>query len=304
MKLLKQYLANPVSPTAKDMRTYIKGNSAVKLLRHCQMKHTNKAITLAVSLLLSVTALALPKSNPVPGGLVVVDLQSESHSTPDATYLSRKVATVKENGKWYAIVGLSLKTQAGHQEVRLNGKGYSFTVDAKDYPEQHIKLKTRKHIDLSAADLKRHRGEKKKAQAAFKFFDDKVEPDFAFLKPVEGPYSSPFGLKRFFNGEPRNPHSGLDIAAPTGTPIKAPATGKVVLTGNFFFNGNVVYVDHGQGLVSMFCHLNEINVKKGDLLDKGRVLGKVGATGRVTGPHLHWSVSLNNSRIDPMLLLE
>ena len=268
------------------------------------MKQINKAITLAVSLLISVSAMALPKSNPVPGGLVVIDLHSESHSSPDATYLNRKVATVKENGKWYAIVGLSLKTQAGHQEIRMDGKGFSFNVSAKDYPEQHIKLKTRKHIDLSAADLKRHRGEKKKAQAAFKFFDDNTAPDFAFLKPVEGPYSSPFGLKRFFNGEPRNPHSGLDIAAPTGTAIKAPASGKVVLTGNFFFNGNVVYVDHGQGLISMFCHLSEINVQKGDLLDKGRVLGKVGATGRVTGPHLHWSVSLNNSRIDPMLLLE
>jgi len=268
------------------------------------MKHINKAAIVCIGLLISLTAGALPKSNPVPGGLVVVDLNTESHGAPAVTYLNRKVATVKENGKWYGIVGLSLKTKAGHQEVRLNGKGISFNVTAKDYPEQHIKLKTRKHIDLSAADLKRHRGEKKKAQAAFKFFDDNVAPDFAFLKPVEGPYSSPFGLKRFFNGEPRNPHSGLDIAAPTGTKIQNPANGKVVLTGNFFFNGNVVYVDHGQGLISMFCHLNEINVKKGDLLDKGQVLGKVGATGRVTGPHLHWSVSLNNSRIDPMLLLE
>ena len=96
----------------------------------------------------------------------------------------------------------------------------------------------------------------------------------------------------------------MEIAAPSGTAIKAPANGKVVLTGDFFFNGNVVYMDHGQGLISMFCHLNEINVKNGDLLNKGDVLGKVGATGRVTGPHLHWSVSLNNARIDPMLLLE
>lgn len=276
----------------------------MKLLRQCQMNRINKAVIVFIGLLISVTATALPKSNPVPGGLVVVDLHNDSHGAPEATYLSRKVATIKEDGKWYAVIGLPLKTKVGHQEIRMDGKGLSFNVNAKDYPEQRITLKTRKHIDLSAADLKRHRGEKKKAQAAFTFFSDDISPDFAFLKPVQGPYSSPFGLKRFFNGEPRNPHSGLDIAAPTGTNIKSPASGKVVLTGNFFFNGNVVYVDHGQGLISMFCHLSEINVQKGDLLDKGRVLGKVGATGRVTGPHLHWSVSLNNARIDPMLLLE
>jgi murein DD-endopeptidase MepM/ murein hydrolase activator NlpD len=125
----------------------------------------------------------------------------------------------------------------------------------------------------------------------------------SFIKPVVGPYSSPFGLKRFFNGEPRNPHSGIDIAAPSGTPIYAPAQGKVVLTGDFFFNGNVVYMDHGQGLISMFCHLSAIDVKPGDTLKQGELLGKVGATGRVTGPHLHWSVSLNNARIDPLILL-
>lgn len=263
-----------------------------------------KLLTGLFSLLFSVSIFALPKSNPVPGGIVVIPLTSQHEAKPDVTYLNRKVALVKENDVWNAIVGLSLKTKAGSHEVRVNGKGVSFDVTAKDYPEQHIKLKTRKHIDLSQADLNRHRGEKKQAKAVFKEFDDAIEPDFAFLKPVKGPYSSPFGLKRFFNGEPRNPHSGLDIAAATGTPIKAPAAGKIVLTGDFFFNGNVVYMDHGQGVISMFCHLDEINVKNGDLLEKGQTLGKVGATGRVTGPHLHWSVSLNNSRIDPMLLLE
>lgn len=268
----------------------------------------NKISLLGILLALSSTSLGLPKSNPVPGGIVTMAVGSEIEEKPKVFFNTRQVAVVRGEGKlagqWVAVVGLPLSTKSGRHEIRVNGEGKGFNVQAKDYPEQHIKLKTRKHIDLSDADLKRHRGEKKKAQAAFKNYETALEPDLAFLKPVSGPYSSPFGLKRFYNGEPRNPHSGLDIAAPTGTPIKSPAQGTVVLTGDFFFNGNVVYIDHGQGVVSMYCHMDRIDVKAGDNVNKGQPIGTVGATGRVTGPHLHWSVSLNNARIDPMLLLE
>ncbi len=246
---------------------------------------------------------ALPQSANVPGGLVLIELDAQPHHQPKALYKQTPVAVIQHDNAWHAVVGLGLNAKPGEHFITSEGKRYPFSVSDKHYPEQHIQLKTRKHIDLSAEDLARHRGEKKQALAVFDVFDTQQQPDLSFSKPVVGPYSSPFGLKRFFNGEPRNPHSGLDIAAPTGTPIQAPAAGKVVLTGDFFFNGNVVYVDHGQGLISMFCHLSEINVKQGDTLKKNQILGKVGATGRVTGPHLHWSVSLNNARIDPMLLL-
>lgn len=271
-------------------------------------KNTIKRVLLVWVFALTSQAIALPDANPVPGGIALVAVGALNGDKPEVYFNGRPVAVVRGSeqfrDQWVAVVGLPLSTEAGRQEVRVNGQGQSFEVQAKSYPEQHIKLKTRKHIDLSDADLQRHRGEKKQAQAAFKHFEHNLEPDFAFIKPVEGPYSSPFGLKRFYNGEPRNPHSGLDIAAPTGTPIKSPAQGKVVLTGNFFFNGNVVYIDHGQGVVTMYCHLDRIDVKTGDVLEKGQPLGTVGATGRVTGPHLHWSVSLNNARIDPMLLLK
>ncbi len=281
------------------MHNSIKATSLVpcksKLMKH-------KLAGLVLSLIAS-QVWALPTSSPVPGGIVTLKIAADSEIRPEVFYREQPVAMSRHHGFWYAIVGLGLNSKAGHHEVRVNGKGIPFQVKDKDYPEQHITLKTRKHIDLSAADLKRHRQEKKQAGTVFHRFDLSQAPDLAFLKPVAGPYSSPFGLKRFFNKSPRKPHSGLDIAAPKGTPIKAPASGKVVLTGNFFFNGKVVYVDHGQGLISMFCHLSEISVVKGDTLGKGQILGKVGATGRVTGPHLHWSVSLNNARIDPMLLL-
>ena len=258
-----------------------------------------------MALLVSTFSWSLPESQPIPGGMVVLNLGESHQPKPQAFFNSKPVAVVKSNDQqsWMAVVGLPLTTQPGTQEVRVNGKGVSFQVQAKDYPEQHIQLKTRKHIDLSEADLARHRGEKKQALAVFDAFDTSIEPDLAFMQPVDGPFSSPFGLKRFYNGEPRSPHSGLDIAAPTGTLIRAPADGKVVLTGDFFFNGNVVYLDHGQGLITMYCHMDRIDVKTGDLVPKGEPIGTVGATGRVTGPHLHWSVSLNNARIDPTLLL-
>lgn len=260
------------------------------------------SVIAAFTLCASNLAVALPQSHPVPGGIMIIALP-DSQKQPQVVYKKRPVAVIQENHIWHAVVGLPLSIKPGEHTIKVDQKSVRFQVKSKKYPEQRITLKTRKHIDLSPEDLARHRGEKAKAIKAFKYFDKQQIPDLAMLKPVEGPYSSPFGLKRFFNDEPRNPHSGLDIAAPTGTPIKTPSEGKVVLTGNFFFNGNVVYVDHGQGMVSMFCHLSEIGVKPGDRLNKGDILGKVGATGRVTGPHLHWSLSLNNTRVDPMILL-
>jgi murein DD-endopeptidase MepM/ murein hydrolase activator NlpD len=135
-------------------------------------------------------------------------------------------------------------------------------------------------------------------------YSDPVSSPLPFLQPVAGPLSSSFGRRRVLNGEPRSPHSGLDIAANTGTPIQAPAAGVVTLTGDFYFNGNTVFVDHGHGLISMMCHLSRIDVTEDQTVSRGDILGLVGATGRVTGPHLHWSVSMNGNRVDPVQVMQ
>ena len=241
---------------------------------------------------------------PVPGGVAVVDLGAAAKA-PSATYQGKPLLVIREDGqRWIAIVGLPLSTKPGTERIELDsGERLSFQVRAKHYVEQRITIKNQQQVNPNAANLKRIERELAEQTHAYQQFSPRQPSNLLFDKPVNGPLSSPFGLRRFFNGEERNPHSGLDFAANQGTPIKAPAAGKVILIGDYFFNGKTVFVDHGQGLISMFCHLSAIDVRVGDELPRGGVLGKVGATGRATGPHLHWNVSLNDARVDPAIFI-
>ncbi len=242
-------------------------------------------------------------NKPVPGGVAVVDL-GEGSSAPQARYQGKPVLVVKEEGRrWIAIVGIPLTVKPGTQQIEANGQALSFTVGPKHYREQRITLKNQEQVNPSPANLKRIERELAEQTRAYQQFSPRQPSNLLFDRPVNGPLSSPFGLRRFFNGEERNPHSGLDFAANRGTPIKAPAAGKVILIGDYFFNGKTVFLDHGQGLISMFCHLSEIDVQLGDEIARGGHIGKVGATGRATGPHLHWNVSLNDARVDPAIFI-
>ncbi|CAJ1895799.1 hypothetical protein HLBENOHH_03478 [Aeromonas dhakensis] len=243
-------------------------------------------------------------NHPVPGGVAVVPLGSEAQA-PTARYQDKPVLVVREEGKrWIAIVGIPLKSQPGPHQLQVSdGRTLGFTVGSKHYREQHIKLKNGRQVNPLAEDMTRINRELAEQTRAYQTFSPTQPSNLLFDKPVEGPLSSPFGLRRFFNGEERNPHSGLDFAVGAGTPIKSPATGKVILIGNYFFNGNTVFVDHGQGLISMFCHMSKVDVKLGQSLPRGGIVGRVGATGRATGPHMHWNVSLNDARVDPAIFI-
>lgn len=243
---------------------------------------------------------------PVPGGVAVVDL-GDSPQAPRVTYQRKPVLVVREDdARWIAIVGIPLTAKPGAQQVSVDGGStgeLSFTVGPRTYKEQRITLKNKEQVSPSPANVKRFERELAEQLKAYDQFSPRQPSNLLFDPPVDGPLSSPFGLRRFFNGEERNPHSGLDFAVGAGTPIKSPAAGKVILVGDYFFNGKTVFVDHGQGLISMFCHMSKVDVKVGDELARGGIVGRVGATGRATGPHLHWNVSLNGVRVDPSIFI-
>ena len=251
---------------------------------------------------------ALPaETTPVPGGIALIELPADTDPA-SARYKGRKVLVKNEASTYTAIVGLSLGTKPGRYHLSaktVSGKPLTiaFNVKAKDYEEQRITIKDKRKVNPEKRDMQRITREKRAIDAALEHWSEQDNVVLTFRKPVAGETSSPFGLRRFFNDQPRKPHSGLDIAAPEGTPIAAPAPGTVIETGDFFFNGNTVFIDHGQGLVTMYCHLSAIDVQPGKTVGTGDIIGRIGMTGRVTGPHLHWGVSLNDARVDPKLFL-
>ncbi|MEZ5542963.1 MAG: peptidoglycan DD-metalloendopeptidase family protein [Pseudomonadota bacterium] len=251
---------------------------------------------------------ALPSdTTPVPGGIAVLRLPADADAGT-LRYNGRKVLVTRLEGADHAVIGLALGTKPGRYQLQgktTQGQAFklAFEVAAKQYEEQRITIKDKRKVNPEPRDLERIGREKKQIDAALEHWSDRDGVVVDFHPPVAGPTSSPFGLRRYFNDQPRSPHSGLDIAAAEGTPIHAPAPGTVIETGDFFFNGKTVLIDHGQGLVTMYCHMSSIDVTPGTTLATGAVIGKVGMTGRVTGPHLHWGVSLNDARIDPTLFL-
>lgn len=246
-------------------------------------------------------------NKPVQGGVAVVALDKET-TKPSVYYKDKPVLVIHEDSKqWIAVVGIPLTTKAGTESIKVKGQQGSYTVNFtvahKDYREQHIKLKNKQQVNPDEQNQQRIAKELKLQLAAYQQFSNRIPSNVMFDLPIQGRLSSPFGLRRFFNGEERNPHSGLDLAVPQGTPIKAPADGEIILIGDYFFNGKTLFIDHGQGLISMFCHLSAIDVKLGQQVKRGEVVAKVGATGRATGPHLHWNVSLNDARVDPAIFI-
>jgi murein DD-endopeptidase MepM/ murein hydrolase activator NlpD len=254
----------------------------------------------------SAHAVDLPRENRVPGGIALVPISSE-RDTPRVDFAGYRAATIKQGNRWIAIVGIPLATSPGVQKVQVTAAGATrdviFKILPKKYATQKLHIDNQRQVDPLPEDLIRIEHERERTEAALATFSIAGSPNFLLASPVIGERSNSFGSRRIFNDQPRNPHSGMDIAANSGTPIKAPADGIVLDVGDFFFNGNTVFVDHGFGLVTMYCHLSKIDVHPGDHLTQGALIGQVGATGRVTGPHLHFGVALNRAMVDPSLLL-
>lgn len=248
-----------------------------------------------------------PRESYVPGGVAIVPLGAHKEA-PAAFYDGTRVLVMREGERWRAIVGIPLEAAPGQHSVEMRhaereSTRLVFSVAEKEYPEQRITLADETKVTPPPETLERIEREQQEMRGYYAHWTPRDEVPLRFAWPVSGPLSSPFGLRRFFNDQPRAPHSGLDIAAPEGASVVAPAGGTVIATGDYYFNGNSVFIDHGQGLITMYCHLSRIDVKAGDELATGDLIGAVGKTGRATGPHLHWSVSLNAARVDPLLFV-
>jgi murein DD-endopeptidase MepM/ murein hydrolase activator NlpD len=218
----------------------------------------------------------------------------------------RRAMVIRDGAAWIAVIGIPLSAppQARRVVVQSNDgrQEIEFKVIDKQYARQSLKVPPRQ-VNLSAADLARVTRERVRIDRALSHWIEAQPDTLRMPQPVAGVRSSSFGMRRVFNGEARNPHTGMDIAAPSGAPVMAPIAGTVVDTGEYFFNGNTVFIDHGRGLISMYCHLSAVDVKPGQRLAAGDRIGAVGMTGRATGPHLHWGLSLNGVWVDPELFL-
>lgn len=249
---------------------------------------------------------AFPTQQAVPGGLVILPLASQEERMPTAYYAGARVTVIPQDSNWVALVGIPLDTESGLQQLEVNLGGVqqavNFEVQPKHYRTQHLRIKDKNKVEPDEDSSERIVQEMALQKRLTQHYIGEVLST-EFIRPIQGRDSGRFGLRRILNGQQRQPHSGMDIAANVGTPVKVVAPGRVIYTGNLFFSGNVVYVDHGGGLISMYAHLSQINVRNGEFLEQGDYLGAVGSTGRATGPHLHWSVYLNGTAINPALFL-
>jgi len=277
---------------------------------------TRSTALLACALAGYSSAATLPDQHAVPGGVVLLTVTapatvSGGPSAPQVYFGEAPVLLLPRGpghkDQWLAVVGIPLSQEPGTLQLRISGHAAADTMQVFEVRPAHYRTQrlivAPSQVDLSSADLKRVDGEHERIHAALASYSPTMPATLRLHAPVAGERSSSFGLRRYFNGAARDPHSGMDIAAALGTPVHAAADGVVIDTGDYFFNGNTVLVDHGSGLITMYCHLSKIGVQMGQHVRVDEVIGAVGATGRVTGPHLHFGVALNRAFVDPALFL-
>lgn len=245
---------------------------------------------------------ALEMSYPAEPELTGVTVRWSGHDVP----------FVRDGDRWVAAVGVDLDSRPGdhavdvtfaYEDGRTRTVREPVMVRAEQYPTTELEVEER-YVELAPEDQARAEREAAETSAIYDTFTPERYWSGGFEVPVRGAKDGRnFGHRRVFNGQPRSPHSGADLRATTGTPILAANRGRVVLAKELFFSGNAVYLDHGHGLYTTYLHLSRIDVAVGDLVEQGEQLGLAGATGRVTGPHLHWGVRLLDARVDPFSLI-
>jgi murein DD-endopeptidase MepM/ murein hydrolase activator NlpD len=244
----------------------------------------------------------------VPGGVARIGLGA-AEQAPRVRLGGDRVLVMREGDEWIALVGIALTAKPGSKlqvEAEQAGGGverFEVAVAPKQYASQHLKVPPGQ-VDLSKEHLTRYERERVHLSEVLRTFTESAPATLAMLQPAPGQRSSSFGLRRYFNGRSRSPHNGMDFAAPAGTPVIAANAGRVIDTGDYFFPGRTIVLDHGQGLLTLYAHLEAIDAAVAQAVSAGSLIGKVGATGRITGPHLHFSVYLNAVAVDPALFLQ
>ena len=248
-----------------------------------------------------------------PGEIIVVTSDSPGVKEIQLWFLDRKIVMGKDknSSEFKAFFGLDLGVKPGLYPVKIFFRGSEggwetlekgLTILAKEFPVKKLWVNER-FVTPPPGVRERIRRESELLQTLYNQFTPDWLGEGRFLIPCEGKKSDNFGERRIYNNKPRSSHGGVDISAPTGTPVKASNAGKVVLTSDLYFSGKTVIIDHGLGLFTLYLHLSRFRVKRGVMVKRGDTIGEVGATGRVTGPHLHWGVKIFGSRIDPDALL-
>jgi murein DD-endopeptidase MepM/ murein hydrolase activator NlpD len=265
----------------------------------------NRLTLVSIFLCLAVTAMASATEQSLrPGGIAIVEVGSVNNAAPEVTLNDKPLLVMQRDDQWVAVAGIALDTEPGVIQISVNGEPASVDISGHDYREQRITVENKSFVEQNQEELDRIWGERKIIDAVLTSFTKKPVDGLSLAAPVPGAQSDSFGYRRFFNDQPRSPHKGMDISAGSGAPIVAPRAGTIAATGDYFFNGNTVLVDHGQGFITMYCHMSEIAVAEGQQVATGDILGAVGATGRVTGPHLHFGTYLNGTAVDPAIFLD
>jgi murein DD-endopeptidase MepM/ murein hydrolase activator NlpD len=303
----------------------------VRTLKQAQQRisRLDRSVIVAVVLLASIFPVELFPNQPPPpkgidgqysgkqGQIVVVKVPAdEPVAEVKGTFLDRSIPFFREYrpgeaAGYVGLLGIDMQDSPGMHELAVDVRdgdrtkhlSFNVLVAKEKFAVEHLKLPKDK-VDLDEKALARWKVEQEQVKKALAENSALRLWRSDFLEPVGGRRSGIFGSVRIMNGQPRNPHNGEDIGAPLGTDEAATNDGVVRLTVDHFFSGRGVIVDHGLGFYSMYFHLSEILVKDGDLVKAGQIIGKVGATGRATGPHLHWGVKLNGARVNPYALLD